>query len=668
MRLPSLQPSLLARFALLSLVPTIVLGLVLARDLRHSIRAEAITDARTMAKLTARLRIQPLLRPSDLRGPLHRERSERLTATLRSELGRDDVARIKLWNRRGQVVYSDDPSIIGRAFGASDELDEALDGEVVSEVTHLHRAEQARDRRNGELVEVYVPLRFSPGAPPAGAFEIYVPYRAVAARIEGKTRHTFVLLLGGLGLLWATLFRIVGGASKRLRMQAADNRHQALHDSLTGLPNRTLFRDRAAQALLAARREGAAVGVLLMDLDRFKDVNDSLGHHTGDELLRQVGERVRARLRASDTVARLGGDEFAVLLPGVTDAAAAAAVGRELRAALEPPFTLSDAQLLHADASVGVALFPDHGADADALIQRADVAMYQAKRDRAGVAEYDADSDQSSPERLALLAELSRAIDRDELVLHYQPKVNLTGGIDGAEALLRWQHPERGLIPPAEFIPFAEQTGLMRPLTAWVLEAALRQASDWRRDGLDIALAVNLSAANLADPALPDDIEQLLHRMDVPPDRLTLEITESTAMADPARARTLLVRLRELGVGLSIDDFGTGHSSLAYLSALPVTELKIDRSFVMSIATDDGDAAIVRSTIDLGHNLGLRVVAEGVEDDATLHWLRDHGCDLAQGYGLSRPLPAADVAAWLDRWGATVERAGVCPPTAASAA
>ena len=255
-----------------------------------------------------------------------------------------------------------------------------------------------------------------------------------------------------------------------------------------------------AQALLTARREGAAVGVLLMDLDRFKDVNDSLGHHTGDLLLGQVAERLRARLRASDTVARLGGDEFAVLLPGVTDAAAASAVARELREALERPFILGDIQQLHIEASVGVAVYPDHGADADALIQHADIAMYQAKRGRLGVAEYDLDSDQSSPARLALLADLRRAIDGDELVLHYQPKVNLAGGVDGAEALLRWEHPERGLIPTAEFIPLAEHTGLMRPLTLWVLEAALRQARDWRRAGLDIALAVNLSAANLRCP------------------------------------------------------------------------------------------------------------------------------------------------------------------------
>jgi diguanylate cyclase (GGDEF)-like protein len=477
-----------------------------------------------------------------------------------------------------------------------------------------------------------------------------VPYRPVAARIEAETRHTFVLLLGGLALLWATLFRIVAGASRRLRQQAAENRHQALHDALTGLPNRALFRDRTAQALLAARRDGTAVAVLLMDLDRFKDVNDSLGHHTGDLLLHQVGERLRARLRASDTIARLGGDEFAVLLPGLRDPAAAAAVARELREALERPFSPGDIQQIHADASIGIALYPDHGGDPDALIQHADVAMYQAKRARLGVAVYDSASDQSSPARLALLAELRRAIDGDELILHYQPKVDLAGGIDGAEALLRWPHPERGLIPPAEFIPLAEHTGLIRRLTLWVLEAALRQSREWRRQGLDVALAVNLSAANLADPELPDDIADLLRRMDVPPDRLTLEITESTAMADPARAQDLLLRLRDLGVGLSIDDFGTGHSSLAYLSSLPVTELKIDRSFVTSIATDDSDAMIVRSTIDLGHNLGLRVVAEGVEDDHTLRWLSDHGCDLAQGYGLTRPLPAAELPTWLAHW------------------
>src|SRR4051812_1139218 len=299
MRLPRLRLSLLARFGLLSLIPIVGLGLVLARDLRATMQAEAINDARAVAKTTARLRIQPLLEGHDLQRPLTPADARRLTATLRSELGADDVARIKLWNRAGLVVYSDDARVAGRRFAIGDELAEAFDGEVASEISHLDSAEQAGDRRFGKLVEVYVPLRFAGQARPAGAFEIYVPYKSVAARIERETRHTFLLLLGGLVVLWATLFRIVAGASRRLRRQAAENRHQALHDALTGLPNRALFHDRTTQALLAARREGDSVAVMIMDLDRFKDVNDTLGHHTGDRLLEQVGQRLRENLRAA---------------------------------------------------------------------------------------------------------------------------------------------------------------------------------------------------------------------------------------------------------------------------------------------------------------------------------------------------------------------------------
>jgi diguanylate cyclase (GGDEF)-like protein len=644
--------SLLVRFGLLSLVPIVGLGFFLARDLRQGIRAEAISDARLIAKLTARLRVQPLLDPSDLQGPMAPRDVRRLTRTLRSELGPEDVTRIKLWNRQGVVVYSDDPSIVGSRFTPSHELEDALAGEVASEVSTLERAESARDRRFGDQVEVYVPVRFAGGTAPSGAFEIYVPYRSVATRIEHKTRHTFLLLMGGMAVLWATLFPIVAGASRRLRRQAAENRHQALHDGLTGLPNRTLFRDRVTHALVAARDEGRSVGVLIMDVDDFKDVNDTLGHHTGDMLLDQIGRRLVGQLRPSDTVARLGGDEFAVLLPGLSDAEEAMARALNLRAALDVPFGLGELRQVHAEASVGVALYPEHGDCADALIQHADVAMYEAKRARTGAEVYDAARDRYSPDRLALVGELRRAIGHDELVLHYQPKVNLSGldlSVTGAEALVRWQHPTRGLLPPAEFIPQAEHTGLMRPLTLWVLESALRQSEAWRARGLDIDISVNLSAASLADAALPDDVAALLTRFDVPAERLTLEITESMAMSDPSRAGVLLGRLHDLGVGLAIDDFGTGHSSLSYLSRLPVRELKIDRSFVMKIEDGDTDAVIVRSTIDLGHNLGLRVVAEGVENDTVLRWLSARGCDAIQGYGISPPLPAGEFAGWLER-------------------
>jgi len=422
--------------------------------------------------------------------------------------------------------------------------------------------------------------------------------------------------------------------------------HQALHDALTDLPNRVLLHDRLQQAIRAADRNTTSVALLVMDLDRFKEVNDTFGHHTGDQLLEQLGQRLGSVLRASDTIARLGGDEFAVLLPTAALDEAQQIADRLLQV-LEQPFTLGGLQL-EIDASIGIALSPDHGHDADTLLRRADVAMYVAKRGNVGHAVYTADQDQHSPMRLAMVSELRRAIDQNELSLYFQPKVSLAAGsVTCAEALVRWQHPRHGLLGPDLFVPIAEQTGLIRPLARWVLDAALRQCSRWRHQGLDLAVAVNLSMRNLHDPEVVDTIRQLLTRWGIPPSRLVVEITESSLMADAERAMDVLGRLRAMGVGISIDDFGTGYSSLAYLKRLPVDELKIDKSFVAHIASDDNDAAIVRSTIGLAHDLGLAVVAEGIEDEVTWDYLAGLGCDVAQGYFISRPLPVAAFGDWL---------------------
>jgi diguanylate cyclase (GGDEF)-like protein len=383
-----------------------------------------------------------------------------------------------------------------------------------------------------------------------------------------------------------------------------------------------------------------------MDVDRFKEVNDTFGHHIGDLLLEQLGERLGSALRSSDTIARLGGDEFAILLPTAAYEEARQ-ISQRLLQLLEQPFALGGLQL-EIDASIGIALSPDHGSDADTLLRRADVAMYVAKRGNSGYALYTADRDQHSPMRLALVAELRRAIETDELSLYFQPKVRMdTGKVTCAEALVRWQHPRHGMLNPDLFVPIAEQTGLIRPLSRWVLDAALRQVSRWRQDGLDLSVAVNLSMRNLHDPEIADMIRRRLLRWGVPPSSLTIEITESSLMADAARAMDVLNRLRAMGVGVSIDDFGTGYSSLAYLKRLPVHELKIDRSFVAHMATDENDAAIVRSTIGLAHELGLSVVAEGVEDQETWDVLANAGCDVAQGYFISRPLPPLVLGEWL---------------------
>jgi diguanylate cyclase (GGDEF)-like protein len=401
------------------------------------------------------------------------------------------------------------------------------------------------------------------------------------------------------------------------------------------------------QAVQLATRTGARVGILLIDLDRFKEINDTLGHHTGDALLRQVGPRLQEALRGSDTMARLGGDEFALLLPDIPDAAAAVTVADKVTAALHAPFAL-EGIAVPTDASIGVALYPDHGRDVDTLMQRADVAMYVAKRDHRAHAVYAPEQDEYSPTRLALVGELREAIARGELVLHYQPKFDLrTGELSSAEALVRWHHPSRGEIPPGDFIPLAEHTGLIHPLSLHVLDQALAQCRAWRDEGFDIGVAVNVSPHNLVGGALPGDVARLLAKWGVPAGSLRIEITESTVMGDPVRARQVLEQLQAMGVALAVDDFGTGHSSLAYLKRLPVDELKIDRSFVMNMASDDNDAVIVRSTIDLAHNLGLRVVAEGVECEDAARTLAELGCDLAQGYYFSRPLPAPRVTALL---------------------
>ena len=432
---------------------------------------------------------------------------------------------------------------------------------------------------------------------------------------------------------------------------------RALHDVLTGLPNRALFQDRVDRALSAAQREGTQPVVMLLDLDKFKEVNDTLGHHRGDELLKLVGPRIAGVLRSSDTVARLGGDEFAVLLPAAPDADAGAEVGQKILEALERPFAVGGAEL-ELGASLGIACFPEHGEDVDTLMQRADMAMYVAKGTRSGHELFDEAG--SRPDPLAVVGDLRRGLSHGEVGVVYQPKVVLaTGELSGVEALVRWDHPSRGIVLPSSFVGHAEHTGLIRPLTMLVLDEALGQVVEWRRAGLDLTVAVNLSMRSVLDRTLIDDVQGLLRKWDVPAQALELELTESTIMADPQRARETLQAFHDLGVGLSIDDFGTGYSSLGKLKSLPVDEIKIDRSFVVGMADDHSDATIVRSTIDLARNLGLRVVAEGVEDVRVRDQLAALGCELGQGYFFSRPLEGDALTEW-----AFARTGGVLPAAA----
>lgn len=428
------------------------------------------------------------------------------------------------------------------------------------------------------------------------------------------------------------------------RQQALE--HQALHDALTGLPNRSLLQDRLEQAIQAAQRDKHHCALLLMDLDRFKDINDTLGHQVGDSVLQQVSLRLTNLLRGYDTIARLGGDEFAVLLPAA-DTERAIQVAEKIITALDSVFMING-HSLYVSLSIGIALFPDHGDDSNTLVQRADVAMYIAKRGNTQYALYDNKEDPHSINRLTLVNDLRDAISNNNLQLYFQPKFNVkTGGLVGVEALIRWQHPTYGFISPHENISLAEQTGLIKPLTAWVVETALEKFKHWEDNNPDLTIAINLSAHNFQDDDIYKLIKLCLKKFNVPPHKFQLEITESAMMAEPIRAKKTLQQLGDLGVIISIDDFGTGFSSLSYLKQLPVDEIKIDKSFVIDMINDENDAIIVRSTINLAHNLGLQVVAEGVESQDILDILAILGCDTAQGNYLAEPMANKEFEDWL---------------------
>ena len=435
-----------------------------------------------------------------------------------------------------------------------------------------------------------------------------------------------------------------------MRLGIREREHRILtlayEDTLTGLPNRARLNDELSAALVAASNEDAPLSVVLLGLDRFRNVNDTLGHAAGDAVLAQLGARLRGFARPGSCVARLGGDEFAILLPGVAGAAAISYAGQLLRVLEEPLVHL--AQTVDVRASIGIATFPVHGADAQALLRNADIAMHAAKKARSGIASFDPAIDDAQRDHLSLLGELACAVEGNELEVHYQPKVDLvTGRIDAAEALLRWRHPTRGRVPPVLFIPFAEQTGYVRVLTRWVLREVVRQCAHWQSRGLEMQVAVNLSTRDLTNGDLPDFIAGVLAEHGVAAHRLRLEITESGFLDDPKQAQWVLERLALQGHSLSIDDYGTGYSSLTYLKQLPVNELKIDRSFISGMAQDEHLATIVRSTVEMGHGLGMKIVAEGVEDDDVRRRLLALGCDSIQGYLISPPLPADAFEAWL---------------------
>ena len=482
-------------------------------------------------------------------------------------------------------------------------------------------------------------------------------YQGVPIRPYFATNLSFVVVTGGVTLLVGPI--VLAAVSYSVAIvplclapvlamynsisQSARSEHLARHDELTGLPNRRAFHDDVAAAIGDPRNPAC---VLLIDLDRFKEINDTLGHRYGDLLLVQVAERFRGAVGATAQIARLGGDEFALVGPGC-DRGAAAGLARQIAECLRLPFQVEEL-FVEAQASVGIALFPDHASGIEALLQKADVAMYRAKETRSGVELYDERHDHYSPARLALTAELRAAIATDEIVVHYQPQLDFrTGAVPGVEALVRWAHPRLGQLMPDQFVRMAEQSNLIKPLTRHVIAVVLAQVAEWRALDLEIVAAVNVSPQVLVDRTFTQEVLAALHDAAVPPSCLKLEVTESALMSDPVTARTVLRELDGLGVEISIDDFGTGYSSLAYLADLPVSEVKIDRSFVSRMGAHANEKIIVNSTIDLAHHLGLRAVAEGVEHPDLLVALRALGCDVAQGYAVSRPLPALEATRWL---------------------
>jgi diguanylate cyclase (GGDEF)-like protein len=636
--------TLTRQVALLSLIPMVILGVLLARVLQAQILARTLADQSQAARLITRIGIQPALSERKVRQGLNPATVAALDRQLRSGTVKRDLARIKIWNANDTVVYSDDHSLIGRRLKPSDDLEHALAGrpnEAII-VNPTPNSETAGEVGLGTLIEVYVPLRFAASGPPAGAFEIYLSYRPVAGAIARDKRTIALLVAVGLALLWLVLYRIVARASRKLRQQASENYRLARFDQLTSLPNRTLFTERLQAHLRAARRP-ATTAVLAIDIDGFTQINHTLGNAIGDQVLRETARRLAAGLADDAVVARLGDDEFAVLCGTVDGEAGALGKAADAQRRLESPMAF-DGIALNVEAAFGVATAAPGALAAEELLQHAEAGLARACAERTQVELYRPERDSFDANRLILLGQVRGALERGEFILHYQPKLDLaTGRTTGVEALVRWRHPERGLLGPVDFVPLIEQTALVGPFTLSVVDNAARQLVAWRELGLDIEMSVNLSARNLLDDDLPAKIFDILRRRGVPAERLAVEVTESATMANSDKAALTLQALRSGGIGVSIDDYGTGNASIDYLARLPATELKIDRSFITGICEDPRAEAIVKSTIDLARHLDLKVVAEGIETDADLARVTALGCDMAQGYLISRPVPPEEL-------------------------
>jgi diguanylate cyclase (GGDEF)-like protein len=675
-------------FALISFFALAALGVALVlyqgETLKHVAQDSATVTARTYVDAATRGWVSDNSWKAE---SLSQQEMDDLAAHL---VETDDVTRVRLFARSGKVLF--DTSGVATAFADPARLDAALDNEstaavldqfsptdvlptAVASLTPLGDTGSPSAPEDGSAVpsaepavarpsapaaspspssapdpvfaerqtvlDVYVPV-YSGGSRPVAVAQVQLDYSALQASASESLRDLATIVAMGLLTVWLLLFRTVRRASRVMRARASENARLALLDPLTGLPNRRLLQQRLQTALSQAQETGVQVGLLMLDVDRFKEINDTLGHDRGDQLLQQVAGRLQGIVRTTDTVARLGGDEFAILLTTVRSVDDGILFGQRVLEQFTDPYVI-DGLTLHVDTSVGLAVLPDHAADAQTLLKHADIAMYVAKAGRIGLSVYDADGDSTSTARLVMLSDLRQALDADDqLSIAYQPKVALrTGEVQGLEALLRWNHPQRGSVPPSEFIPLAERTGLVHHLTRKVLTLVLEQLQEWHAQGWDIQVAVNLSAHNLTEPDLETRLAALLESYDVPPSMLEVEITESAIMHDPERAAVVLRRIAAMGVSVALDDFGSGNTSISQLRDLPIATLKIDRSFIVDM--DNGNDILVRVVTDLAHEFRMTAVAEGVECAETARRLRDIGCDVVQGFLYARPVPAQDL-------------------------
>jgi len=650
--------------ALLSLVPVLVLGSVLAGQYRDELRERGVAQGRLQAALISRLVTDNLLEKVGLKSGVDVVERTRLDRLADTQVDSGVITRFRLRGVDLRVVYSSDGSGLryGPAVGDSTDLDgqaagdvlAALDGEPTAAIVTTGRGAQAL-----EVIEAFAPLYNVNSGELIGVLQVELPYAPIAAQMNAGLTRLYLALGSGLLVLYLVLAALVWWFTRELARTAARFEHQALHDALTDLPNRALFTDRIAQtATLVGRgggihlgpgRRGGGAAVVLLDLNGFRAVNDAIGPANGDLVLTTVAERLRSTVRAVDTVAGLGGDRYGLILAGVEKQDQIEAAAGRINRALEAEIELAEVHVpVRVSAAMGVVFMPANGTDADLLLDCAEVALHVAKSSHTQLVCYDSEQTSYSPDRLAMIGQLRNAIDNGELRLHYQPKVSQPDGhVTCVEALVRWQHPERGLISPDQFVPLAEQTGLIDDLTCWVLTTALGQLNDWLPQRADLSVAVNISERSLNHLDLPQMVFDALGTTGVAPNRLILEITEAALVGDPERARTILQHLSGAGIGLSLDDFGGGLTNLGHLSELPLNDLKIDRIFVQDMLTAPKNAAIVRSVVELGHNLGLRVVAEGVENQQVLAALLDLGIDAAQGYHFSPPLPAEGIIAWI---------------------